>query len=126
MKIRRDKLDTLVSEYVRKRAVASVGGCERCLKPHSWKELQCSHFYSRSMKTVRYDEENLCGLCWGCHQFLGSHPVEHIRFFQKRLGLITLDLLEYRAHKAGKPDKKALELYFTIKIKELDEILTER
>ena len=73
------------------------------------------------MKSVRWDEENAIALCFGCHQYLGSHPVEHVRLFQERLGIITLDLLECRAYQTHKPDKKALELYYS---KKLDDLLT--
>ena len=34
LRIRIDPLDSLVSEYVRRRAVMRVGGCEKCLKPY--------------------------------------------------------------------------------------------
>ena len=73
------QLDSLFSEYIRKRAISKVGGCERCLTPKfdiqkdngdifpAWKQLQCSHFIGRSKKSTRLDEDNCIGICGACH-----------------------------------------------------------
>jgi len=60
MKIRIDPLDTLFSEYIRKRVYREGRAtCERCGKIYydeikengeiypAWKNLQCSHFHGR-------------------------------------------------------------------------------
>ena len=133
MRIKIDPLDTLCSQYVRMRAIKLVGGCERCLCQKcdivkdngdvypAWKRLQASHFISRSNRAVRYDPDNLVGLCFGCHQYLGSHPLEHVEFFKSRLG-DKFDLLLARSRMSSKDiDKAALELYLKDKIKDLEE-----
>ena len=117
MRVKIDPLDKLVSEYVRKR---SKGYCERCGKYYGWKKLQACHFHTRSKKSVRYDEDNLVALDFGCHQYLDSHPYEKIEFFKERLG-DKLDLLNARASKPGKLDKKLLWIYYREKIKEYEE-----
>ena len=120
MNIKLDKLDVLFSQYVRMRAIKLVHGCERCLAyKKDYKELQCSHFFGRSRKSTRWDEDNCAGICFGCHQYLGSHPLEHVEFFKERLG-DKFDLLQARMKIMGKPDKTALKLYYTELIKELN------
>ncbi len=121
-KIRIDKLDALFSEYIRKRAMKDTHGCERCLTwKQDYKELQCSHFFGRGQKSVRYDPDNAAGLCFGCHQYFGSHPLEHTEWFNSRLG-DKLDLLLARARVPARyMDKEAIRLYLEAKIKELDD-----
>ena len=116
MKIRLDKLDKLVSEYVRKR---SGGYCERCGKYYGWKNLQTCHFYGRSRKSVRWDEDNLVALDFGCHQYWGSHPAEFVEWFKSYLGEEKFNLLASRMRIVGKPDKELLTLYFRGKIREV-------
>ncbi len=132
MKIKRDKLDELCSEYIRKRAIKQAGGCERCLSPKydilkdngevypAWKQLQTCHFYSRRQHSVRYDPDNLVGLDFGCHQYLDSHPIEKIAFFEKRLGTQGFDMLTHRANTPQKVDKQAIKLYLQERIKEVE------
>ena len=118
MRVRIDALDCLFSEFIRKR---SGGCCERCGKWHGWKGLQCAHFIGRSNRSTRWDEDNACALCFGCHQYLGSHPLEHLEFFKDRLGAVRFDLLRARSRTLARyVDKNALTLYFKQKIKELD------
>ena len=107
-KIRIEPLDKLFSEFIRRRA---GHGCERC---GHWKasylELECSHFIGRAKKSVRWDEGNAAGLCFGCHQYLGSHPLEHVEWFKQRLG-DKFDLLLARSRTPAKYlDKKDIEI----------------
>ena len=118
MKIKLDPLDILFSKYIRLRAMEMVGGCERCLSSKKdYKGLQCSHFFGRSRKSVRWDEDNAAGLCFGCHQYLGSHPLEHTEWFKARLGERAFDMLNCRMRKTHpKPDRKLIELYYRQKL----------
>jgi len=129
--MKRDKLDTLFSELIRKRAIRDVGGCERCLHQKvdivkdngeifpAWKQLQCSHFWGRGRQSVRFDEVNCCGLCGACHLYFTSHPSLHRDWFIKRLGEREFDLLAYRAQRPAKIDRLLIEIYLKEKIKEL-------
>lgn len=112
MKIRIDPLDTLFSCFIRLRDKV----CQRCLQPHA---LQTAHFHGRGEKSIRWDEDNACGLCGGCHMYLDSHPMEKVEFFQSLLGA-RFDLLNARRRVRQKPDRWALTLYFKQKIKELE------
>lgn len=127
-----DPLDILFSEFIRRRAIKRVGGCERCLTPKfdvvkddgtifpAWKSLQDSHFWGRTDKSTRWDSENSAGLCGGCHLYLEHHPHEHDTWFRQHLGETEFALLEAR-HRITypKPDKKLLTIYYQQKIKEL-------
>jgi len=117
MKIRLDPLDRLFSEYIRLRA---NNKCERC-GAYS-KRLQCSHYFGRAKKSVRYDEENAAALCFGCHQYFTSYPLEHTEWFKKRLGR-NFDLLLGRMRQMGKIDRNAIGLYLKQKIKEIKEVV---
>ena len=114
MKIRIDPLDKLFSEYIRLRDKV----CQRCFSPTN--SIVCMHFHGRSSKSVRWDEDNACGGCMGCHSYLDGHPVEKVEFFLKRLGQERFDALDGRRRITWpKPDKKLLTIYLQQKIKEL-------
>ena len=110
MKIKLEPLDKLFSQYIRLRDKV----CQRC---GSSRGLQTSHFIGRSNKAVRWDEDNACALCFGCHQYFTSHPLEHVEFWKQRLG-DRFDLLQCRAREVGRVDKEAIALYLNVKIKE--------
>ena len=121
MKIKIDSLDRLFSEYIRCRAIAKVGGCERCgARKTSYKQLQCSHFIGRANKVVRWDEDNAWGLCFGCHQYLGSHPLEHVEFVKHLLGEKEFEMLQVRSQIVYKPNREAIRLYLRQKLEELN------
>ena len=114
-------LDILFSEYIRKRALKRVHGCERCFAGKTdYKELQCSHFIGRSRRSVRWDEDNGAGLCGGCHMYLTAHPTEHVQWFMNHLGKEKIDLLMSRNRIRDKPDISAITLYLKAKIQEVE------
>ena len=116
-------LDGLFSEFIRKRAIVTAGGCERCKTPkRSYKQLQCSHFAGRAAKSVRWDEENAAGLCGACHMYFTAHPFEHNKWFMERLGDRFELLMVRRRSTWPKPDRKMIELYLRQKIKEFGEV----
>lgn len=86
--------------------------CQRCHAEYEppTASLQCSHFWSRGNKSVRFDEENAVALCYGCHRILGSNPVLHREFFLERLGEEKFDALNFRARIPAKVDIKAIAL----------------
>jgi hypothetical protein len=104
--------------------MARVHGCERCLTGKTdYKQLQCSHFWGRTKRSVRFDEDNAAGLCPACHIYLTGHPFKHIEFFRKLLGQEAFELLEMRAGTRQELDVNAITIYLRVKIKELDNAL---
>ena len=102
MKIGRSKADALFSEYIRRK---SGGHCEYCRRFFGWKSLQCSHYFGRRHRSVRFYESNVSAICFGCHQKLGENPLSHTEWFQKRLGPKEFEMLRIKA-KCGVPVKK--------------------
>jgi hypothetical protein len=82
--------------------------------------LNCAHFHGRSEKSIRFDPDNACALCVGCHFYLDGHPLEKVEFYQKWLGQEKFDLLNARRRNRERPDKAALTLYYQTKVRELD------
>ena len=118
--MRLNKLDILFSELIRRRAILRTGGCERCLSwKVSYKLLQCSHYWGRNKKSVRYDEDNAAGLCPGCHMHLTSHPAEHVQWFEEHLGPDKFNMLQGRMRIKGKPDEQILLMYYQNMLKAL-------
>ena len=138
MKVKLDSLDILFSEFIRRRAIVRTGGCERCLTPKhdivkengdifpAWKELQCAHLISRWHKSIRWDEDAALGLCGGCHMWIDHEAEEKLELLDKKVGADNVLLLKARARTPARYiDKNALEIYFKIKIKELEEAIKE-
>ncbi len=133
MRVKTNALDALFSEFIRRRAIQLVGGCERCLTPKydiqkedgsvlpAWRQLDCAHFHGRGSQAVRHDEDNAIGACGSCHMYLDGHPLEKVEFFRQRLGDESFIHLDSRRRNTWpKPDKKLLTLYFQQEIKELE------
>lgn len=133
MKIHIDKLDVLFSEYIRKRAVINMGGCEYCGKLFydkpkenggvlpAWRQLDCSHFIGRRKRSTRYDPDNAIGTCSHCNRFyLPEHPFEHTEFFRKRLGSARLEQLIIKGNTIVKIDKETVEADLKEKLRLLE------
>ena len=112
MSIKITALDKLFSQYVRSRA---KWRCERCGTQYTppTSALHCSHFWGRSNLKVRWDAENANAHCYGCHQYLGSHPVEFREWKLKQLGKAKFENLNRRANwrDMKKVDKKLIEIW---------------
>lgn len=123
MKIRISSLDRKFSHWIR--WIRAKGRCERCLKQYQYPSmaLHCSHFHGRAKKSVRFDPENCQALCYGCHQFLGSRPVEHYEFMLKKLGQKRFDMLAVAANKYGMPDLKAIEIWLDLEFRKAGEMI---
>ena len=88
MNIKRTAPDIVFSNLVRERAEWT---CERqsCSKyfPEGHRAgLECSHFYTRSRKSVRWSPLNACAQCTGCHSHLGGNPMEFADWIREYLG----------------------------------------
>ena len=116
MKFKRDKADIAWSKYIRWR---DSWKCQRCKKQYSTgaRGLECSHFHSRRKESVRFDDDNCCALCSGCHLYLTGNPLEHVRWYYKRLGKNKFEALEVRANIYQKKDRKIAYLIAKEKLK---------
>lgn len=94
--IKRTAEDRRLSRAVRERA---GWRCERCGAQHSPSStgLHAAHMFTRRTKATRLDPDNLAALCYGCHQYLDSHPGEKEAWWRKRLGDERFEALRTRA-----------------------------
>lgn len=114
MKIKRDSLDILFSQYVMLRDKY----CQRCGGNGG---LQTAHFIGRARKSVRWDDKNSCLLCFGCHGYFHAHPLEFVEWYRNRIGEKELELLQARARVTWpKPDKEMIKLWLQNEIKDLE------
>ncbi len=118
MKIRRDPLDTLFSNYIRAKA---GWRCQRCGNKPDPRGLHCHHFNRRRKQSTRFDEDNCLSLCLGCHQYFDENRDEEREFMLRKLGQEGFDMLEGRVRIYGKVDREAVKLYLREQIKKLEE-----
>lgn len=111
------RLDKMASEIVRKRAVQRCGGCERCGKTHSYQELQCCHFISRTIYNTRFNLDNLAGLCCGCHRFIDRDWEAKEELFTGLIGEQKVLFLKAQKRFKGKTDLDLIELYLKEELK---------
>lgn len=116
MKIRISALDKEFSKFIRNR---DDWTCQRCNKkyPPPTNSLHSAHFHGRRKKSVRFEPDNACALCFFCHQYFHENPVDHVNFMQVRLGKRRYDCLLVAANVIKKPDYEAIKIWLKAMIK---------
>lgn len=120
MKIKLSPLDILFSRCVR---LMADNHCDYCGRWKGIYALQTSHFHGRRKASTRYDFDNVCAVCYSCHNYFHEHPNKHDAFMRKRLGSGRYELLNIRAEtilKRTSPDKEELKRSLKEKIKILE------
>lgn len=113
MKIKIDPADKAFSQWIRLRD----GKCLRCRTPVQLNEKgmpvshQASHFQGRGKENTRFDPDNVCTLCMGCHLYFTANPAEHYQWQVNRLGQKTVDDVVLKSNLYKKKDRK-LELMY--------------
>ena len=89
--------------------------CEYCHGSFSWdpSRLQCSHFHSRRLKSVRFDPENCACMCGNCHQYLDMHPREYAKWKRAKLGEERFEALRLRSQRIVKLDLAEIKALIT-------------
>lgn len=118
------RLDDLYSEYIRKRAMLRIHGCERCHTWKSdWKELQAAHCFTRGNHTTRWDIRNGAGICGGCHLYIDSHEDAKFELFRNLIrdskDFENLYFITNMTSKQSPVDYKLVEIYLKTLIKQL-------
>lgn len=94
--------------------------CCRCGR-YEYKGLQNSHYFGRTKKSVRFDEENCDALCYGCHRFWEKEDREAYREFKiNQLGEEGFYKLQSRANTPQKQDEKLIAKYYAEKVRQLE------
>lgn len=83
--------------------------CARCRKPYepdNCRGLHVSHYWGRGRENTRFDIENVCLLCYGCHLIWahGDQRDDYKQYMIERLGKEGFDRLEARAYTHKKKD----------------------
>ena len=103
--MKRSKWDKVFSDAVRTRDKWSCQRCNKYYPSGKRQGLHCSHFYGRAKYSPRFDFDNAEALCYGCHQYLGSHPEEHRKHKMIKIGKSTFQKLTLRSNnRASKKD----------------------
>lgn len=97
--------DTKFSEFVRNRD-------KKCVRCGGKENLQCSHFWSRTHSSTRYDPENCDTLCYACHYgnskgWEYDQAGEYRDFKIRQLGESRYQALEEK-HRQFKERRKAI------------------
>ena len=128
--IKRTVADKIFSDIIRTR---DSWTCQRCNKtinrfsPTARQGLHCSHFIGRSRYNTRFDEDNCVALCYGCHRYFTSNPLEHHEWQHKRMGEERLVDLHARSNMRAGDNGLPRKAFYNSKehIKELKERLEE-
>lgn len=99
--MKRDAADRRFSLEIRTRDNFT---CQRCgvQYPEKSRALHSAHMFSRGKLATRFDQENACALCYGCHRHLDTHPVLKEEFFRERLGVERFEALQLRSNQRKK------------------------
>jgi|TARA_R100000081_G_C4707469_1_gene110991 hypothetical protein len=94
--VKRPLIKKLDNAWAKK--IKEYGMCEKC---HKTKPLNAHHFYSRSIRVVRWDIENGFCLCVGCHVFsskFSAHktPAEFVEWAIEKRGIQWYEDLKER------------------------------
>lgn len=128
--MRIDAADKLFSRHIR-----DIAGnrCEFCGVSGDFKQLDCSHFYSRAKESVRFDPDNADSFCRACHFKLETekgvtvgqidgHTVELPKAYRKwkmaKLGPQRFTALWVRSMNHQKKDRKMSLLQIKVLIQE--------
>ena len=122
--ILKKKLDTIFSTYIRlKYADEDLNvKCFTCDKVYHYKKIQNGHFYSRSILSLRWDEQNCRPQCYGCNIARSGNYIEYYKRLEKEIGKGGMEYLEYKRHQVKKMGKLDYQIYidtYTQKVAEL-------
>lgn len=107
--MKRDKYDALFSTLVRERANWRCENCKKVYAERSRQGLHCSHFFTRSRRSVRWHPDNAAAHCYSCHQHLGGNPLLFADWIRDHLGADKSNSLLLASRKLVKWRKADLE-----------------
>lgn len=84
--------------------------------------LHTMHCFGRKGMATRFDEDNCCAGCYGCHSYLDGNLIEKQAFFCERLGDDKWDELIKKSKeimKLTKEDKKYISNYYKMRLEDL-------
>jgi 5-methylcytosine-specific restriction endonuclease McrA len=109
-------LDKLFSKVIRLRA---NGFCLKCKTYFKSNEIVPAHYYSRTLKSTRWDEDNVQGVCPSCHALFHQDESIYTDFLYERLGDERFKALVVKARIPTKMDYQEIKAQLQNRIKEL-------
>ncbi len=109
-------LDTLFSEYIRKKAGWK---CEVCLAKDCSQQLQCSHIKSRRFHCTRWEPLNAVAQSAACHRAAHNEPDRFIRAIDEKWP-DRIEKIQEIWLAGAKPDRQAIAEWLRSEIKKLD------
>jgi hypothetical protein len=108
-KVKSRKADKLFSRYIRGLYNWTCQRCGTQYEPNS-QGLHCSHYWSRSHESTRFDPDNCLPLCFGCHQLWGHGDLkkQYENHLRNKLSDKGYANLERKAHTYKKKDDKVI------------------
>ena len=116
--IKRDKADIYFSQWIRLRDRK----CLRCGSQVKFNDKglpvshENSHFQGRGKENTRFNPNNCCTLCTGCHMYFTAHPAEHTDWQVKRLGQEMVDQLVMASNLYCKKQRASEAQYWKVKL----------
>ena len=95
--------------------------CQRCMKKHPppTSSLHCCHVFTRRSRATRFSLDNCYSWCYGCHQYMDSHPDEKYEWVIKRIGRERFEALRLQSHLPVKVDERLIEAWVDIELEKL-------
>ena len=122
MKISIKPLDKKFSLYIRSR---DNWTCQRCFKKYipPTNSVHCAHIFTRGAKSTRFDVDNCHTMCYGCHSYIDSHPLEKYEWYIKKFGQRKFDLLRLKSNTQMKLDLRLINMWLDEELKIAKRIL---
>ena len=86
------KKDNLWASLVKERDAYTCQRCQMVYPEGRRQGLHAHHIFGRGRRTTRHMLENGIALCFGCHLYCHSNPLEFHEWMQDRLGAGYEDL----------------------------------
>lgn len=121
------ELDAVFSRFIRQSGANSEGmvKCFTCPKVMHWKSAQNSHYVSRSVRSLRWSENNCRIGCYGCNVMHGGNLITYRENLVGQHGEMWVRSLEAERHRLFKPTDEWLQAnieVYTQKIAQLSQI----
>ena len=117
--MKRTPADIAFSKCIRERTDWICELCDRDFS-HNKGQLECSHYFGRAARCIRFDPDNAFAHCNGCHRQIGAYPDEFYLHYLAVRGEGRLALLrEKRAArvKITKIEEKLIAKHFRQELK---------
>lgn len=105
------RLDDVFSIYIRTRDADENGivKCFTCHKISHWKEMDCGHYWSRRIYSLRWDHINCQVQCKGCNIMNQGAGPQFSANIRNKYGQQSLDILEQRKNNKFKLERFIIE-----------------